>query len=386
MNYEEKAMKKKITAIRKAACFCCTALMAVSLSLLFFLPSARLSGMALCNQVFSASEKVNAYAYEYFKIPENQSTAMAWLLVAVFAAGYSGMTFTLRSRALLLLAAIAAALAQAYFGLSLPAWGNFALFSALGLGLILFSVPKKSALPLASAALLIALLTAVIWPGVDAATETASEAVRDRLALVTWQEQSVTGENSDSAMETRHTNSRSLLTGEETAPQNRAYRLLTVEEQRISRPRLIDYVKIALLLLLSLAVVVLPFLPFLYGNARRKKAMEARALFQAEDPGEALRALFRCAAAYLENGGFGGGNRPYRQWPENWRDRLPEGYQKQFIACARLFEEAAYSDHPMTEAQREQVRLFFSETERIFFDEADWKEKLRLRYVKCLHE
>ena len=40
----------------------------------------------------------------------------------------------------------------------------------------------------------------------------------------------------------------------------------------------------------------------------------------------------------------------------------------------------------MTEAQREQVRLFFSETERIFFDEADWKEKLRLRYVKCLHE
>lgn len=386
MSYEEKNMKRKITVNRKAACFCCAALMAASLFLLFFLPSARLSGMALCNQVFSASEKVNAYAYDYFQIPEKQSTALAWLCMAAFSAGYTGITIALRSRALLLMAAIAAALFQAYFGLSLPAWGNTVLFLTLGLGVVLFSAPKKSALLFAAAALLIALLTAVIWPGVDAATESASEAIRDRLALVTWQEQSVTGENPDSAMETRHMNSRSLLTGEETAPQNRVYRLLTVEEQRISRPRWIDYLKIALLLLLSLAVVVLPFLPFLYGNARRKKALEARRLFQAENPGEALRAMFRCAAAYLENGGRGGGNLPYRQWPEGWHDRLPEEYTKQFIACACLFEEAAYSDHPMSEEQREQVRLFFDETERIFYDEADWKEKLRLRYIKCLHE
>lgn len=386
MSYEGKTMKKKIIPDRKAVWFCCAALMAASLSLLFFLPTARLSGMALCNQVFSASEKANAYAYDYFQIPEKQSTAFAWTLASVFVAGYFGMTFALRSRALLLLAAIGAALAQAYFGLSLPAGGNIALFLTLGLGLVLFSVPKKSALPFAAAALLIAFLTAVIWPGVDAATETASESVRDRLALVTRQEERATGENPDSVMETRHVNSRSLLTGEEESPQNRTYRLLTVEEQRISRPRWIDYLKIALLLLLSAAVVALPFVPFLFLNARRKKALEARALFQAENPGEALCTMFRCAAAYLENGCCGGGNRPYSKWPESWQKSLPEEYQKQFIACASLFEEAAYSNHPMTEAEREQMRLFFAETERIFFDEADWKEKLRLRYVKCLHE
>ena len=130
----------------------------------------------------------------------------------------------------------------------------------------------------------------------------------------------------------------------------------------------------------------MPFLPFLYLNARRKKALEARLPFQSDNPGEALCAMFRHAAAYLENGGFGGGNLPYRKWPDIWQKALPEAYKKQYAACARLFEEAAYSDHPMTEAQREQARLFLSETERIFFDEADWKEKLRLRYGKCLHE
>ncbi len=386
MSYEEKIVKRRITVKRKAACFCCVPVMAASLSLFFFLPLARLSGMALCNQVFSASEKVNAYAYNYFQMPENQSTALAWLLAVMFTAGYTGMTIALRSRGLLLLIAITAALTQTYFGLSLPAWGNIALFLTLGLWLVLLSAPKKSVLPFAAAALMIALLTAVIWPGVDAATETASENARDLLALMTRQEESVTGENPNSAMETRRMNSRSLLTGEEESPQNRAYRLLTVEEQQISRPRWIDYLKIALLLLLSAAVVVLPFLPFLYGNARRKKALEARFLFQSENPGEALCAMFRHAAAYLENGGFGGGNRPYRQWPEGWQKCLPEEYKKQFSACACLFEEAAYSDHPMSEDQREQMRLFFEETERMFFDEADWKEKLRMRYVKCLHE
>ena len=342
--------------------------------------------MALCNQAFAASERVNAYAYDYFQTPENQSTALAWTLTAVFTIGYFWLSFVLRSRLLLLLAAAAAALLQTYLGLSLSAWANMALFLSLGLGVVFLSSPKKSALPFAALALIFFILSAALFPGVDAATEAASEAVRDALASVTRQEEALTGENPDSALETRHMNSRSLLTGEEKAEARKEYRLVTVEEQQISQPHWIDYLKIVLLLLLSALVVVLPFLPFLYANARRKKAREARRLFQSENPGEALCAMFRHAAKYLENGGCGGGNLPYRQWPENWNNRLPEAYQKQFAACAALFEEAAYSDHPVTEDQKEQTRLFLSETERIFFDEADWKEKLRLRYGKCLHE
>ncbi len=371
---------------KKTVCFFFTAGMAASALLIFFLPTARHSFQALCNRLFDASEKANAYIYDHFPVPDGQSAALAWVLAAVFAACYFGLAAVLRSKTMLLLFAISAALTQAYFGLSLPAIGNMTLYFSLGLMAVLFSTPLKKALPFSAALVSAFLLTAALWPGVDAATETASERIRDRLAPLTLQEESVMGENPYPEMETRHMNARSLLTGNEIARQNQQYRLLTVEKQQISRPRWIDYLKIALLLALSAAVVVLPFLPFLYVNNRRKKAQEARLLFQADNAGEAICAMFRHAAAYLQHSGFGGGNRPYRQWPEIWQDRLPEQYQRQFSACARLFEEAAYSDHRLTEEQREQVRLFFSETERIFFDEADWKEKLRLRYIKCLHE
>ncbi len=378
-------MKKRRAGKQKAVCLC-SALMVVCLFLLFFLPPAKMSLLALCNRLFSASERVNAYAYDCFQTPEAQSTALAWVLIACFFAGYFGLAAALRSPVLLLIFAVSAAFLQAYLGLSLPMWGNGLLFFALGLGIVLFSAPKTSFLPFAVLALLVFMISAALLPGVDTATEALSEAARDQLALQTRQEDALTGENPNSALETRHMNSRSLLTGEEKASVNREYRLITVEEQQISQPRWIDYLKIVLLLLLSAAVVVAPFLPFLYLNARRKKAQEARLLFQSKNPGEALCAMFRHAAKYLENGGCGGGNRPYRRWPEAFPEHLPESYRAQYAACAALFEEAAYSDHHMTEAQREQTRQFLAETERIFFDEADWKEKLRLRYGKCLHE
>ena len=378
-------MKKRCTAKQKTVCFCCF-VMAACLFLLFLLPPARFSVQALCNRLFAASERANAYAYEYFPTPENQSTALAWVLASIFIVSYFGLALALRSRLLLLLAAAAAALLQTYLGLSLPAWGNAVLFLWLGLFAVLFDSPKKSVLPFVALSVSALVISAALLPGVDAATEALSEKARDALALATRQEEALTGENLDSALETRHMNSRTLLTGEEKAFPNREYQLLTVEEQQISQPHWIDYLKIILLLLLSAAVVVAPFLPFLYMNSCRKKAQEARRLFQSENAGEALCAMFRHAAMYLENGGCGGGNLPYRQWPERWKDHLPDSYREQFAACAALFEEAAYSDHPILEAQREQTRLFLSETERIFFDEADWKEKLRLRYGKCLHE
>ncbi len=360
--------------------------MTALLSLLLFAPAARESAMALCNRLFDASERANAYVYARFPAPEGATGALALALAAGFGCCYFGAAFAVKCRWMALPPAVAAAFAQAYFGLSFPAWGNIALFFLLGLMAVQFSAPGKSVPAFAAAALCAVLLTAAVWPGVDEATETASESARDRLAFLTRQEENTAGEDAGGAMETRHMNARSLLTGEDEAEKSLEYRLLTVEEQQISQPRWIDYLKIALLLALSAAVVILPFLPFLFFEARRKKAREARRLFQAENPGEALCAMFRHTAAYLESGGFGGGNRPYRLWPYSWQNRLPEAYQRQYAACALLFEEAAYSEHPIAEEQREQMRKFLAETERIFFDEADWKEKLRLRYGKCLHE
>lgn len=371
---------------RKRVCFCCAVLMALSIVLLPALPPARLGLMALCNRLFSLSEQANAYAYARFPVPEDQSTVWAWLLIACFLGGYAGLAAALKSRLPLLLLAVLSAAAQAYFGLSLPTYGNILFFLLLGVGVMLFSAPPKCALAFAAAAVLTALLSVGLWPGVDAATEAASETARDHLALVTTALEEGTGESPAAPLETRHVNTRSLISGEAGAPTGREYRLLTVEEQQISQPHWIDYLKILLLLLAAAGAVFAPFAPFWYLNACRKKALEARRAFAGENVGEALCAMFRLAAAYLENGGCGEGNRPFRAWDLGKAEKLPEDYRRRFAACARLFEEAAYSDHAFSEEQREEMRQFLSETERVFFDEADWKEKLRLRYIKCLHE
>lgn len=53
--------------------------------------------------------------------------------------------------------------------------------------------------------------------------------------------------------------------------------------------------------------------------------------------------------------------------------------------AAALFSEAAYSAHPVTEHQRTDVEKVLDETEHILYDKADWRQKLRLKYVECLH-
>ena len=87
-------MKKRDTAKQKAVCFCCF-ILAACLFLPFLLPAARFSVLALCNQAFAASERVNAYAYDYFQTPENQTTALAWALTAFFAVGLSFVFFAI---------------------------------------------------------------------------------------------------------------------------------------------------------------------------------------------------------------------------------------------------------------------------------------------------
>ena len=40
----------------------------------------------------------------------------------------------------------------------------------------------------------------------------------------------------------------------------------------------------------------------------------------------------------------------------------------------------------MTEAQAGQVRELLAETERLLYDQAGWRQRMRLRYAECLHE
>ncbi len=356
------------------------ALMLLSLLLLFLIPSANQGLLALLNRLFEVSESENAYAYERFAVPSGQPVALAAILLSVLGLALLGMTLLSGSRWPSLGLMAGSVLFQVYFGLSFPAWMNVPLFALFVLRVMKRPRERKAVLSLLAGVSVLTLAVLLICPGVDISTEAASETVRDRLSQAvgsltgTFREQPA-GEN-----ETRHVHTQSLTTGSREAQPDREYRLVTVEEEQISQPHWVNYLRIILLLLLTVALVILPFLPFLLLNRRRKKALDARKIFASGNVSEAVFAIFQHVAAWLEAMGYGEGNAPYAAW----KAELAPGYTERFAACEKLFEEAAYSTHPMKEEQREQALALLSETEQALQQRADWKQRLRLKYRECL--
>ena len=352
--------------------------------LLAAIPAARLGFLALMNRLFDASEAVNAYAYERFAVPESQPVWPAVLLLAAAGLLLLG-TAILSGRRLPALGIMAGCAAfQVYFGLAFPGWVNAALFVLFGLWSLRRPWEKRTALAALAGAAAVSLAVLLVWPGVDAATEAASETARDWLNRAALTAAGVTRELPAGENETRHVHTQSLTEGDGEAQPGRAYRLVKVEEEQVSMPHWTDYLRIVLLLLLTVAAVVVPFLPFVLLNRQRKKALDARRLFASENAGEAIAAIFQHVTAWLEATGNGAGNKPYAEWTETLAARISPEYAERFAECERLFEEAAYSTHGMREEERQQALALLNETERILQGRAGWKQRLRLRYRECL--
>ena len=308
----------------------CAALALAALALLIALPEARFGALALANRLFELSEARNNYIYARFDIPAGQSDALAKALAAVLCAAWGGVVFSARHRWPALFTALLAAGVQSYFGVSLPTWGNALLLGGLALALLKRPARWRTALCFALAAALLVALISALLPGVNAGIEAASERVRDALSWNAQLSEGSAAEAPAEGIETRHVNTRTLLSGEERSRAGDSFRLVTVEEQQISQPEWIDYLRTAMIALLALALLILPFVPFAVINARRRKALEAREVFDSDDVNAAVRAMFRCVIAWHEATGGDMGNRLYRDWPGLMRGRLPAEYAARF--------------------------------------------------------
>lgn len=351
-----------------------------SLMLLLIIPSANQGMQALLNRLFDASEAVNAYAYERLAVPADTPVAFAVVLLTVMVLSLLGMTLLSGSRLLALGLMAACVLFQVYFGLAFPAWVNVPLFALFVLWMGKRPWTRKTVLTVIACIAALSLAVGLLYSGVDSAIEAASEAVRDRLNQMAQSITGTTREQPADEKETRHVHTQSLTAGDQEAQPDREYRLVTVEEEQISKPHWVNYLRIVLLLFLAVAVVIVPFLPFLLLNRQRKKALEARKTFESENVSEAVFAIFQHVAAWLEAMDYGKDNEPYAAW----NAELSPGYAKRFAACEKLFEEAAYSAHEMKEEDRQQALALLNETERTLRQRADWKQRLRLKYKECL--
>ena len=382
---QNQANEKTATAKKRNAVIwgCFAAILFVFL-LLFFLPSLNQSAKALANRIFQLSEAANAYAYEYFPVSADQSVIPALFCFLLIASVLLALIAVTGSRLMALCVIGGCAGFQMYFGLAFPAWANILLFSAFTFWMLKRPRNRRSMRLILTVIAAISIAVVLLYPGIDTATETASEKARDWLSQMARQMTEAVDEQPLGENETRHTHSLSLLEGDQEARAEKEYRLVTVTEERISMPHWVNYLKITLLLLLAVGIVVLPFTPFLLLNAWRKKALEGRKVFQDENVNAAVCAIFQQVIRWLEAMGQGAGNLPYRAWTEQVFRQMGKLYADRFCHCANLFEKAAYSDHSLGEEARREALDLLSETERLFQSKADWKQRLMLKYKECL--
>lgn len=356
----------------------------LALAAFFLLPDLRESGKALCNALFDASEAVNAYAYDHFPVADGITPVPALILVFLFVFSLYLLAIVRRSRMLALILAIVLAGTQAYFGVTLPMWANVLAFALLG---AVFLRSFHALLPYGAVVLLLALTISLALPGIHIPTETASEAVRDRLSVMGKQMEEQLTLVAPETQKTQHENrldKDGLSEDSDRTQADKDYRYEQEQEQEISRHERINWLKIIVILFLIIVLLLGPFLPFLLLDSRRKKALERREKFDSENDSEAICAIFLHLIAYLESCGKGQGNIPFSAWTKHLQ--MPEEYRAQYEHAAMLWQEAAYSEHPMSSEQREEMRQFLSETERILYDAADRKTRFRLKYLECLHE
>ncbi|MBR4577449.1 MAG: DUF58 domain-containing protein [Clostridia bacterium] len=354
--------------------------------LLALVPAARQGFQELCNRLFAASEAVNAYSYRYFSVPENPDLFPAvcllccmGMLLAVWAAISRGPLPALGILA-------ACTLGQVYFGLAFPAWILIPLYGLLAARMLIRPADRKALTAFCTLLLLLTTLTALLFPGTDAATEAASEKARDRLSRITEEITGILREAPEGETETRHIHPRSLENGEENAETALEFRLVTVEEEKIAMPHSVRWLKIILLLLLTAAAAILPFAPFMWLNARKRKAREARKAFESDNAGTAVQAIFRQVILWLEAMKQGAGNLLYRDWTERLPAGLPENYPERFARCAADCEEAVYSNHGITEEQRREALALLKDTESAMWKAANRRQRFYLKYWMGLAE
>lgn len=339
------------------------------------------SGMMLIlNRFFELSEARNSYIYSRFDVSGDVSATGAAIALGIAATCCLALPLCIKSRALPIALMAVSAGFQAWSGLSLPTLANIGLFAYFAL--LLCTGGKRIATAVLIAVSVI--LSVILFPSVDPTTERLSEQARDIISGVFTGSDDSSDENGRFIPDARHENTRSLAYGENEAQAETAFRLVTVEKQEISLPHIIDYLRIAIMCLLVPILIAAPFLPFAWISLRRKKAIGKRNFYTEAAPREAVIAIMDGISSYLDFCDGETSNIPYseRRLPEAFNE---EAYSKLYSQATRIFEEAKYSTHDISESQRGIMLDTFYETENAIAESADYKALFKLKYILCLY-
>lgn len=363
------------------------AIAALGAALAFLLPAVRGGALLLANGLYTASEAVNAYAYDYFAAPDAASVRAALRVFAVL--GGALCAAACRRRALLAALFFGVAFLEAYFGVVPGAWRNLLLFAVLAFLIARGDGGLRGGAALLAGLAAVALLVYLLAPRPIAAVEAYSERLRDELgalAETVAQPNTPPEEENDRARQESRQHEAQANADASAEQELQAFEQLTEGEREISLPHRVDYGRIALLLLATVAVLVVPFAPFLLLNRARRRAAERREAFETADNAAAIRAMFAHTMDWLRASGLQTRNRPFAQCAGAVETLTSTDYAARYAAAVLIWQEAAYSAHELDETKRAAIRALMEETERSLYGRADWRAKLRLKYIACLCE
>lgn len=328
----------------------------------------------LLNRLFAASEGAQAYLYEKLPVVSGSGEwgkcmSCALLILGLLSGLLWGFALDLPAAWPAPVGFLAFAGGVAYLGIS--PWGAWpALYFA---ALVWALWPDSEVytrtgglLALGVVGLLCALcaLVCLAFPGEDAALSAWEEGARDRLALETA---AYAGTETEKREEEKELTEDREFTQEEGTAGNPEG-----EEEPWAVP------VPALLVILLFALLL--FLPAVWSDALKKRRERNRGPMGAEAAAASVRAMFLYTLRWLRLGGLRRENVPMSGYAGQVEALLSPAHREAYERAVPLWQEAAYSSHPMSEAQRREMRTFMESTARAVWEKLSWRKRLLAKY------
>ena len=314
----------------------------------------------LINSFYDAAEEAQAYVYDRLPVGDDVSyetcrAGLAW------ASGLTGLAAALPPvkvrRAFSGMIAIAIMLTLAYYGMipSAICIGVMiiALIAAISRGNIL------SSLPVALAVLLLFSAVVLVDPGESYAVSRINENLRDRFAL----------------------NSALLDTTESYYDETQVLKEDMQNEQNNESENNggeTEYGRYALFGLIGLAVVALGAAVFILVRRFLKKRAQNRKGINSDDSREAVTAMFPYAVRWLKSYGIKQPDPSFASMEPALKKAFSGIYSERFMDMYNIWNEAAYSDHEVTDEARETMETFVEDTVEEVNKKCKLKDKLKL--------
>ncbi len=327
--------------------------------------SARSGVLLGLNRLFIRSAAEQAYEYDLFALTLSAQAETACMRIAAAllsaAIGLGCLALSSAPGLVGLLGFGGFALSVAYLGVS-PAFGWIVAVAAFSVALSV----RGGFWPAIFALAVVALTCYGLYPQELPAVSRVDDILRDQLALHTVAYQTLDPVQTPSE-----------------APQQ------TPDPPRPSSelPQTVPFVWTSTMTLILIIVVVLLilFVPAIFQDRRRKRLAANRAGWDGENCADAISAMFVYVLKWFPMLGLRPGNIPFRDYPDYLATQLPQEFVNSFSNILPLWQEAAFSSHPMTEAQRGAMRDYLSDFTAAMWARATRLQRLRIRYQKALY-